>query len=102
MSEPITEIPDHIRSLPEEEQGPALVKAIHDRKAVEQRRAEFNAELQEAMQEQFQLGLRAGTQAIWSAVTSSAARMPSDSPLLPGLHMAMLMLEDIKKEVLDA
>lgn len=33
MAEPITEIPDHIAALPEEEQGPALVKAIHDRKA---------------------------------------------------------------------
>lgn len=29
----ITEIPAHIRALPEAEQGPALVKAIHDRKA---------------------------------------------------------------------
>lgn len=31
--EHITEIPAHIRALPEAEQGPALVKAIHDRKA---------------------------------------------------------------------
>lgn len=32
MSEPILEVPAHIAALPEEEQGPALVKAIHDRK----------------------------------------------------------------------
>lgn len=99
--EPITEIPAHIRALPEAEQGPALVKAIHDRKTAEQLRVEFNAEMHEALQEQFQLGLRAGTHALWSAVTSSAANLPADSHLLPGLHMAMLMLEDIKKEVLD-
>ena len=30
--EPILEIPEHIKALPEPEQGPALVKAIHDRK----------------------------------------------------------------------
>ena len=33
MPEPITQIPAHIATLPVEEQGPALVKAIHDRKA---------------------------------------------------------------------
>lgn len=32
MREPILEVPAHIAALPEEEQGPALVKAIHDRK----------------------------------------------------------------------
>ena len=30
--EPILEIPEHIAALPEEEQGPALVEAIHARK----------------------------------------------------------------------
>ena len=33
MAEPILEVPAHITALPEEEQGPALVQAIHDRKA---------------------------------------------------------------------
>lgn len=94
---PITEIPEHIRNLPLEEQGPTLVQDIHDRKAIDQLRTE----MLEAMREQFHLGLRAGTESLWSAVTSYAAQLPSDSPLLPGLHATMLMLEEIKKEVLN-
>ena len=30
--DPILEIPAHIAALPENEQGPALVRAIHERK----------------------------------------------------------------------
>lgn len=98
---PITEIPEHIRNLPLEEQGPTLVQDIHDRKAIDQLRAEMRTEMLEAMREQFQMGATAGVQSLWSAITSYAAHLPSNSPLLPGLHATMLMLEEIKKEVLN-
>lgn len=102
MPTPITEIPAHIRALPEEEQGPALVKAIHDRKADTQLRATISAEVNEICAEQYDLGVRSAIASIRAALAAYTGALPAESLLIPGADRCLQIIGQIQKEVLGA
>ena len=78
--EPILQIPEHIAALPEEEQGPALVKEIHDRRYAE--------------------GIAAGVEAIRSSLQAALDSIPTDSHLAAGAQMCVETIERIQMEAL--
>lgn len=96
MSEPITGIPAHIAALPEAEQGPALVQAIHERR---QAAEDFDKELRALCADQFQRGIRAGLLSAGGALRAGADALPEDSPLLPGINSSIRAIGEMRKSV---
>lgn len=97
MPNPIMGIPPHIRALPEAEQGPALVQAIHERKL----RAGVREEVLDICREQHQLGVRHGVTAIRQALVRTRDLYPAASHLSAGLTLAVGIIETIEKEALN-
>lgn len=98
MPEPITGIPPHIAALPEEEQGPALVQAIHERRRAAE---DFDKELRALCHDQFQRGIRAGILNIRSSLRAGADALPEDSLLLPGIEACIRAIGEMQRAVKD-
>ena len=94
MSKPITGIPAHIAALPEEEQGPALVQAIHERRRAAE---DFDKELKALCNDQFHRGIRAGILNIHASLRAGADALPGDSLLLPGIRACIETIGEMQK-----
>lgn len=101
MSEPILEIPAHIAALPEAEQGPALVAAIHDRR-FQAGLDRARAEVLDVAREQHHLGLIAGVTAVRGALSAGLESLPGDSGLVPGILLAIDTIDLLEKEARNA
>ena len=52
----------------------------------------------EIAQEQFQMGMRAGMEGIRESLQAGAEQLPEDSPLLPGIQLAIQTIAQIEED----